>query len=681
MANDLIRSALEEHEENAPRFVVEPDITVAELLHKANMPVPIWDNVFIVINGTPISQDNWDKILLVEEDSIQIFVRPMGDSGKEILRLVAFVAVAVVATMYAGPLATTLFGTTSWGTAVVGAAITVVGALAINALIPPPTPAFGSDGRAPGASYFIGGQSNRIRPGELVPIVYGHHKMIANLGAPPEVWNIGNKSRFTALYDWGLGHVAVDSMRAGDTPLEMFNPTVRHLRGVPTAVDPLDMTKGVNPVRLTLLDYPLNTTDLNVGLEAKGDEGEVTTAIRTNEAVLELQFPSGVAEFADNGEEGWHAVKFEILYRKHGTTDDYQPIPANAKGYTAYPLSWCKTYAGDGSDTPGNRPPGNPGNNLRAVMWATPVGDPSTPPNDWSQPLVLGKQDRAAMIYFRFPHKYVHWKPGLAPPHGYPTSPLDKDTRVFRVWDSKQDKPWYINQFRVRKAPVNPHGYPVDSDGIMLATDQMTTSTICYAVEVEHWGLLVPMGWWLEPFFFGQDFYYDQALTSPYNAGVVKYHDPNSQTAYRIYWDIRYDRDKVPLPGELPAPGTNPDYTPPVGTPAPDPGEPPVTTPPPAEIPDVPDLGLDVFDQTPGNETFVEISERRVSGNWVRIPGGSYRVMVRGQSIAVEEENLYKWKGQYVRHVGLAHIIDRIVGRGLYALAFVPDPSQLVIKS
>ena len=87
----------------APEFTVEHGLTLSEILQKAQVPTTIWDNITLVMNGVDVRRDQWLTLVPEEKDVIAIYVVPMGGGGsKNILRMVALIAVAIAAPAIAG---------------------------------------------------------------------------------------------------------------------------------------------------------------------------------------------------------------------------------------------------------------------------------------------------------------------------------------------------------------------------------------------------------------------------------------------------------------------------------------------------------------------------------------------------------------------------------------------------
>ena len=201
--------------DEATTFTVEQGMTIEEIVRACNIPEAIWSNVVIILNGTEIIRAEWDNVFPTEADVLSVHVVPLGGGdGKSILRLVAVIAVAIAAPQLVA--AAGLTGTTA---TVATAALTVVGTLAVNALIPPPTirPNV-PGGSATSNAYFLSGQSNRARPYEIVPVTYGMHRLFANLASAPHIFSAGTSSIFQAVYDWGVGSYELSDITIGETP-------------------------------------------------------------------------------------------------------------------------------------------------------------------------------------------------------------------------------------------------------------------------------------------------------------------------------------------------------------------------------------------------------------------------------------------------------------------------------
>lgn len=321
--------------DEAKPFTVEPGKTIEEIVRACDIPEGIWLNVVIILNGTEVVRDEWSNVFPVESDVLSIHVVPLGGGdGKSILRLVAVVAIAIAAPALGASLAKSAIGTTlGLSAGVAQAGITIIGTLAVNALIPPPTirPNV-PGGSATSNAYFLSGQSNRARPYEIVPVTYGMHRLFANLASAPHIFSAGTSSIFQAVYDWGVGSYELNDVVIGETPWWMFkNRSMNNFFFEPNPYT-ASATSAFKPVDLEIYNFPLKSVDLAVGLNELGDGGVSRTVDTCHTAVVELTYPSGLAYFNDVGDTESNYVKYRIGYKGAGDTD-FGPIPANSKGY------------------------------------------------------------------------------------------------------------------------------------------------------------------------------------------------------------------------------------------------------------------------------------------------------------------------------------------------------------
>ena len=344
-------------------FEIGHGLSIAEILGHANCAPSMWQYMAIKVNGANLEADQWENFIPRSNDVVSILVRPAGgDGGKEIFRLIATIAIAVAAVVFAPAIAGAVLGlgapvaAGSTAALVTTAILTTVGTLILNAVVPPPSINLPNSGFDAGESYFITGQSNQARPYQVVPVVYGRMKMVGNLASQPEIFSAGDSTLFTTLVDWGLGANRVSDIRAGDTQIAYFNGTIISHEDTPAYADPSNPAAGLAPVPLQLLQYPLNSQELSVGLSSDGDVGVATTVPTAYSAVVELSFPQGIAYYDKNGDIQRLGVTFEGTYRKRGDPD-WLNWPSGSEGYAGDAHIWF----GQGSIDPnGPNPEGNP---------------------------------------------------------------------------------------------------------------------------------------------------------------------------------------------------------------------------------------------------------------------------------------------------------------------------------
>ena len=414
---------------------IAPGASISDVVIAANIPDAVLPSIVTVLNGIEIEEHERDNVYLEDEDRLAIFVLPAGGGGKDVLRMVALIAVAVAA-----PHLAAMAGLGTIGTAALTAGITLVGTMAVNALIPPAQPRLtGGGGEGSDPTFWFSGSSNQMKPYQRVPVVYGDVRMYAAAIASPIIFNAGAQSEFTGLYDFGLGSVVVSDVKIGDTSIDVLDGKHLKLEQEPKLVDVRNPTLGYKPVPLTLMRIPTASTPLTYGLNDQNDDGIATTRPNTSAARVEIAFPSGLVEFKDNGDEQGRSVQYRIEIKRNLEPASEWRSPRNVTAYVGDHLTVEGVNTGDPS-TPANYPTG------RIIL------DPGgTATRDASGNIVLGTGDRVTLR-------------------------LEFDRAVFSLQpDDVKMNPFPITPYLLfDKTPVNPNGYLVNntpgspSEGVMI---------------------------------------------------------------------------------------------------------------------------------------------------------------------------------------------------------------------
>lgn len=238
-----------------------------------------------------------------------------GKGGKNPLRTIIGLAISFAAPYAAGAIlgtslaATAAFGSITYGTLLSGA-LTMVGNLAMNALIPtakPKAPSLSGGGSKVGESqtYFIQGARNRLLPFGNVPEVLGTHRIVPPQGAQPYTEVSADIVYSRQLFVNSLGKILVKEEKLGDTPLNAYEGVTFENFFNGNLSDPS-----------TIIPARVMPNDLNITLERMGDYSVVVTAQDTDEVIIQISFPQGLYE-TDEGEGEiqrlW--VDYDIRYR------------------------------------------------------------------------------------------------------------------------------------------------------------------------------------------------------------------------------------------------------------------------------------------------------------------------------------------------------------------------------
>ena len=199
------------------RWVVcHPGTTLMDLMADE---LPPWQMAVACINGRIVARPLWDSEVLLPDDIVQ--VRAITQRGA----LRALLAVVIlVAASYFGPALAGAFGITSAaGIAAVTAGLGIVGMLLLNVLFPPRLPDVGTGASQPSPQYTLTGGSNRARPHEPLQVLLGIHRLFPDLVSQAYVeFGDNNEQYLNQLFDFGIGNVAIDNIRLGETLLSSY---------------------------------------------------------------------------------------------------------------------------------------------------------------------------------------------------------------------------------------------------------------------------------------------------------------------------------------------------------------------------------------------------------------------------------------------------------------------------
>lgn len=166
----------------------------------------------------------WEFVRARANDEI-VFVCALqrdGDGGKNILRTVALIGLAIGAAVIAPALTPGILSGAIGGiaaTALIQAGIVVGGAFLLSVLLPV-TPATSDAATASGQqvspTYSIDAQGNQARLFQPIPRLYGRHKIFPDFVAQPYTMFIGHEQFLFQTFGLGLGSYDVEKVSIGD---------------------------------------------------------------------------------------------------------------------------------------------------------------------------------------------------------------------------------------------------------------------------------------------------------------------------------------------------------------------------------------------------------------------------------------------------------------------------------
>lgn len=299
-------------------------------------------NIYVELDGTPVTKENWSKIFPNAGQHIAIkFNVPMGGGGgggKNIIKAVAMVIVAVVAAWTGQWYAYGYLGMTGAGAAAVAAGtagvITTAGALTVNALVPnKPLSATGvTDGYGDTAEskiYTISGMQNQERPYGALPVVLGRVRFAPYFGAKSYTEIRGNDQYLHAALLWGYGPLMVSDIKNGDTDFTEYTEVqVKTNQGWETDTE-LDL-------------YPQDIYENYISSVLKYNNPVIRTSVQeVNDISIDLVFSKGLTHMTDQGTRAKRSVSFSIEWKKTDETvyNELLVGAVNPASYTSSPIS------------------------------------------------------------------------------------------------------------------------------------------------------------------------------------------------------------------------------------------------------------------------------------------------------------------------------------------------------
>ena len=230
-----------------------------------------------------------------------------------VLRVIAAIALFAVAGPAGTAIGSVLPGSASLWTGIVYG----VGALAVNALFPPPTPKLNNEERRELKA--ISGSRNRFPFYEPIPEIAGKHRVFPPYAAKPYTEIVGDDQYFNALFCVGLGEYTITSPRIGESFLSVY--------------DGVTLEQTTNPDWVSISEE-----SFDIGLIDPADPGSGTTsAIRTTDSDVEeisVDFicPAGLIYTRPNGNRRAVDIDFRIEYREVGETTWLNVVDADVGG-------------------------------------------------------------------------------------------------------------------------------------------------------------------------------------------------------------------------------------------------------------------------------------------------------------------------------------------------------------
>lgn len=270
-------------------------------------------------NPVLIPQEEWATTFPKDDEHYQFFSKLSGGggggSGKTALRMIAMVAIVIVANIAgqywanslveAGTIAEGGWAATAIviGTTAVGSA---AGQMAVNALIPLPEQDLGE---ASESKRTLSNATNRANPYYPIPRVYGRTRFSPYKVAPDYTEQVGDDTYLRCLFCFGYGPLKISEIKIGDNPIENYDEVEYEIR-----------EGWDNDPDVSLYSNQVITQPYSVKL-GQGNYQDVLTRSDVDEAVIQLAF-SGLYRIRVNSKKQVSSTaSFVISYRADGEED------------------------------------------------------------------------------------------------------------------------------------------------------------------------------------------------------------------------------------------------------------------------------------------------------------------------------------------------------------------------
>lgn len=281
-------------------------------------------NVVAAVNGEVVEADDWPQTRVIEGDYVVLCPVPEGGGGgKQVLRIVALVALSLAVPVVAGFAAGVVGAGTALGQVVgvlAGGLFVAAGSMLVNALLPIRNNLKGlSSDTTSSPSYGVDGAKTTQVEGTPIPVCYGTYRVGGNI-VGIQVHNVEGDTQMLrmliALSEGPIGGINTDSIQINNQPISAFKEvTTDVLLGLPR-----------NPaLKNGWFDESYVYTNIAAEL------GTSWTARQTSGPVdrirIDLVCPSGFREITEQGESKAITREIEIEYKPIGSST-WLPMPA-----------------------------------------------------------------------------------------------------------------------------------------------------------------------------------------------------------------------------------------------------------------------------------------------------------------------------------------------------------------
>lgn len=278
---------------------------------------------------------------------VSVVIRPVpaGNFFKQVLAVVVSIAAIALGQFWGVALAGTFGLSAGVWTAALTIGLSVLGNLAVNALIPPAgqSQQSAASGDATKANnYSITGWKNQVKLNEPVPAIYGKVRYAPPFAALPYTEIVNDLQYIRAVFCFGYGPVKITDHRIGDTSISEYDDVEIEVREGRATDTPLSLyTRQVIEEQIGAeLQRPLPRDSAGNIISGSAIETPMvrTTARNVTSGSIIVNFPSGLGEVDTSGNLQPLTVSIRIRQRKlpDGVWQEVTTLNISAKKLEAF---------------------------------------------------------------------------------------------------------------------------------------------------------------------------------------------------------------------------------------------------------------------------------------------------------------------------------------------------------
>jgi hypothetical protein len=256
----------------------------------------------VTIDGYAVPRELWARVKPKAGKTVHVTAYPQGGNAGKLLKIVAIIVISYF-TMGAGSAgAAAWLGVSTTTLGIIG----MVAIMAVNALIPPPTPkglGTGNGGDPFSQLASLTGTSNQASPYGVIPCVVGSTRLFPPHAALPYTEISGDDQYLRMLLDLGYGDLDISDIRIGETDIASYDDVEWEISTTPT-----------------LFTQDIFELSVGVALTNVNDTALRTTQTASREISLDIIFGSGLFGVDDRGNTTTATCPFAIQYRPTGSS-------------------------------------------------------------------------------------------------------------------------------------------------------------------------------------------------------------------------------------------------------------------------------------------------------------------------------------------------------------------------